>query len=127
MSAEALPQSRPRVQRVGLVLGPFAALAVYLLLPESYSANGIERVPFTAAGRSTTAVAAWMAIWWMTEAIPIYATALLPLGLFPLVGVTPMKAAAAPYGHELIFLFMGGLCLLNLIAVSLVTFPKVSE
>jgi sodium-dependent dicarboxylate transporter 2/3/5 len=52
-----------------------------------------------------------MAVWWMTEAIPIPATALLPLALFPLLGVLDMAAAAAPYANELIFLFMGGFLL----------------
>jgi sodium-dependent dicarboxylate transporter 2/3/5 len=61
-------------------------------------------------------VAAWrtagigllMAIWWMTEAIPIPATALLPLVLFPLLGVADIGNAAAPYANPLIFLFLGG-------------------
>jgi len=53
-------------------------------------------------------VAVWMAVWWMTEAIPVYATALLPLALFPILGVATIGESAAPYGHELIFLFMGG-------------------
>jgi sodium-dependent dicarboxylate transporter 2/3/5 len=52
-----------------------------------------------------------MAAWWFTEAIPVYATALLPLVLLPLLRATTMKAAAAPYAHELIFLFMGGFLL----------------
>lgn len=99
------------IRRVGLVAGPALALAAYLLLPESYLASDGEIVPFTSAGRATTAVAVWMAVWWMTEAIPIYATALLPLVLLPLLGASSMKAAAAPYGHELIFLFLGGFIL----------------
>lgn len=49
-----------------------------------------------------------MAIWWMTEAVPIPVTALLPLVLFPFLGVLPMPEAAAPYANEVIFLFMGG-------------------
>ena len=49
-----------------------------------------------------------MAIRWMTEAIPIPATAILPLGLFPLLGVLDATDASAPYANELIFLFMGG-------------------
>ena len=52
-----------------------------------------------------------MAIWWMTEAIPIPATAILPLGLFPLLGVLDAADASAPYANELIFLFMGGFLL----------------
>ena len=49
-----------------------------------------------------------MAIWWMTEAIPISATALLPLALFPLLGIADIRATAAPYANPLIFLFLGG-------------------
>jgi len=49
-----------------------------------------------------------MAIWWITEAVPIPVTALLPLVLFPALGVLGMADAAAPYANEVIFLFMGG-------------------
>ena len=49
-----------------------------------------------------------MAIWWLTEAVPIAVTALLPLVLLPPLGVASMATAAAPYANELIFLFMGG-------------------
>ncbi len=49
-----------------------------------------------------------MAIWWMTEAIPISATALLPLALFPLLGIADIRAAAVPYANPLVFLFLGG-------------------
>jgi len=77
-------------------------------LPESYADASGEIVPLSAAGRATTAVAVWMACWWLSEAIAVYATALLPLVLLPLLGAASMKVAAAPYAHELIFLFMGG-------------------
>ncbi len=49
-----------------------------------------------------------MAAWWITEAIPIAATALLPLALFPILGITSSGDAAASYANHLIFLFMGG-------------------
>ena len=49
-----------------------------------------------------------MATWWMTEAIPIPATALLPLVLFPLLGIGPIGAAAEPFANPVIFLFLGG-------------------
>jgi sodium-dependent dicarboxylate transporter 2/3/5 len=96
------------VQRVGLVAAPLVAVLLYLSLPEG---NGSERgqlVALTHAGRATAAVATWMAIWWLTEAIPVYATALLPLALLPLLGAGSIREVAAPYAHELIFLFMGG-------------------
>jgi len=56
----------------------------------------------------TAAVALLMATWWMTEALPIEATALLPLGLFPTLGILDAQSAAAPYADRMIFLFMGG-------------------
>jgi sodium-dependent dicarboxylate transporter 2/3/5 len=49
-----------------------------------------------------------MAVWWITEALPLPATALLPIALFPLLGVVDIGAATAPYANDLIFLFMGG-------------------
>jgi sodium-dependent dicarboxylate transporter 2/3/5 len=110
VSAEPRESGRRRSADVGLVAGPLAAVAVYLVLPESYVASG-ESVAFGHAGRATGAIGAWMAIWWMTEAISLYATALLPLVLLPLCGVLGMHETAAPYAHELIFLFMGGFVL----------------
>lgn len=65
----------------------------------------------TPAAWRLVAVAALMVIWWITEAIPIAATSLLPLVLFPLTGVGSMKVAAAPYANSTIFLFMGGFML----------------
>ena len=55
-----------------------------------------------------TAVAVLMAIWWISETIPVPVTALLPVILFPFLGVVSIKSAAAPYAHPLIFLFLGG-------------------
>lgn len=86
-------------QRFGLVAGPLLFLAVlYTSTPATLA------VP---ASR-TAAIGLWMAIWWMTEAIPIAATALLPLVLFPLLGIADIGSTAAPYANPLIFLFLGG-------------------
>ncbi len=54
------------------------------------------------------AVAAWLVVWWMTEAVPLPVTALLPLVLFPLLGIFTMGEATAPYASPIVFLFMGG-------------------
>lgn len=91
--------------------GPIVAAIVALLLPEAYIDARGDTVPFTAAGRTTALVAVWMAVWWLTEAISIHATALVPLVALPLGGAASIRAAAAPYAHELIFLFMGGFLL----------------
>lgn len=88
------------IARIGLAAGPALGVLVYLL---AGGQGGLGH-----AGAATAAVAAWMAIWWMTEAIPIYATGLLPLPVFPLLGIRGIGETAAPYGHELIFLFLGG-------------------
>lgn len=92
-------------KRLGLVLGPALALLVYLLIPEA-AAGGLSH-----AGRATAAVGVLMATWWLCETLPLPATALLPLGLFPLLGVSSSAAAAAPYASDIIFLFMGGFLL----------------
>lgn len=49
-----------------------------------------------------------MATWWITEALPIPATSLLPLFLFPLLGILPIQSAASPYANPVIYLFLGG-------------------
>lgn len=53
-------------------------------------------------------VTLWMAFWWLTEALPIAVTALMPLIVLPVLGLFDFKALAASYAHPLIFLFMGG-------------------
>jgi solute carrier family 13 (sodium-dependent dicarboxylate transporter), member 2/3/5 len=103
MSDEAETSDRPRTpsarQRIGLVAGPLTML-VLLLAPAPADMGD--------AAWRTAALGTLMAVWWATEALPIAATALLPLALFPLMGVLPMRATAAPYANPLIFLFLGG-------------------
>ena len=53
-------------------------------------------------------IAVWMAVWWLTEAVPLAVTALLPIVLFPVLGVQSGKATAATYFNHIIFLFFGG-------------------
>ncbi|MDJ0927327.1 MAG: DASS family sodium-coupled anion symporter [Gammaproteobacteria bacterium] len=100
-----------RLSLAGLLLGPVAALLVFAFLPETYVNQQGEIEPLSPPARAAAAVGAWMAVWWLTEAIPVYVTALLPLATFPLAGVTTIKLTAASYGHELIFLFLGGFVL----------------
>ncbi len=83
----------------GLLLGP-VAIAIMLILPPP---AGMEVLAWR-----TAAVGTLMAIWWVTEAIPIPATALIPLALFPLLGIQDIGASAAPYANSVIFLFLGG-------------------
>jgi sodium-dependent dicarboxylate transporter 2/3/5 len=102
-----VPLRRTAISRVGLVLGPVLAIALALSLPEASDAPG----GLTPAGRATAAVAAWMATWWLTEAVPLAVTALLPVVLFPLLGIAPIRDTTAPYANPLIFLFLGGFLL----------------
>ncbi|MGE3277773.1 MAG: DASS family sodium-coupled anion symporter [Vicinamibacterales bacterium] len=91
-----------RLAWLGLLLGPALALACYLLIPDA-DAGGL-----TSAGRATAGIGVWMAVWWMTEAIPLAATALLPVVAFPLSGAFPAARALPPYASDIVFLFMGG-------------------
>ena len=95
-------ETRRIAQRGGLLTGAILFFMLLLLSPPP---------ALSLAGWKTAAVAVLMAVWWMTEAIPIPVTALLPLVLFPILGVLEMPVAAAPYANELIFLFMGGFLL----------------
>jgi sodium-dependent dicarboxylate transporter 2/3/5 len=92
---------------IGLAAGPLLALLVYIALPDPTP----DETSLSSAGRATAAIAVLMATWWVTEALPLAATALLPIVLFPLCGVVPVRQATAPYAHELIFLFLGGFML----------------
>ena len=93
-------------KRIGLVLGPLAFVLV-LALP---TPTGLDP-----AGQAVAASAVWMAVWWVSEAVPIPITALLPIVLFPTTGATGATEAASPYANRLVFLFLGGF----LIAVSI--------
>lgn len=88
-----------RWQFLGLVVG----IPVFLFILLMPTPGGMSR-----AAQHTAAVASLMVIWWITEAIPIPATALLPLALFPMLKVLPAGKVALSYGDKNIFLFMGG-------------------
>ena len=99
------------IRRAGLVAGPVLALACYLALPTEFADGTGKIVPFLHPGRATLAMLVWMALWWMTEAVDIEVTALLPLVAFPLVGIMSIEEAAAPYASSVVYLFLGGFIL----------------
>ena len=99
------------VRRVGLAAGPVLAALLYLTLPQEYRAATGETVPFTPAGRATLAMMVWMATWWMTEAVEIEVTSLLPIVAFPLFGILSVGKTTANYGADVIYLFLGGFVL----------------
>jgi sodium-dependent dicarboxylate transporter 2/3/5 len=86
---------------IGLILAPLVFLIIVNLPFQIVSESGDKVI----------AVAIWMVIWWITEAVHIAVTALLPLVLFPLLGVMDPKAVGANYGSPIIFLFFGGFVL----------------
>ncbi len=85
---------------IGLFSGA-AVLLLFLFLPIP---EGMKPEAMFAAG-----VALLMAIWWITEAMPIYATAFVPLVAFPLLGVLPSEKVAENYGHNYVLMLIGGL------------------
>ena len=98
-------------KQFALLLGPAAAIVSYLLCITSGLS---EPICFTIA------ITVLTAIWWVTEALPIPATSLVPFVLFPAFGILTHKEAASALGSHVILLLMGlpginfSLCLLNL-------------
>lgn len=118
--ARAVP-TRRRLQWIGLVAGPIGAVMAFLLVRDHVIpplAPDAAPVAFGPAGRATLGLMVWMAIWWITEAVEVPVTALLPLVVLPLATIgahagpsAAMKAAATPYADPLIGLFLGGFVL----------------
>ena len=83
----------------GFLLGVAAAIVVMLLpTPDGLSPEG----------HKTAAIFLLMGVWWATEAVPVAVTALVPLALFPMLGVLDIQSAANPYANKTIYLFFGG-------------------
>lgn len=92
---------RSRYGWIAQISGPVLFMLVVALGPAE----------LTPAGRRTLGIAAWMVTWWITECVPILATSLLPLVLFPLLDVAGVREVAAPYANDLVFLFLAGFLL----------------
>ena len=88
-----------RRQWAGWALGPLFLFVTLVTAPP----GGLDPLGWRTAG-----AAALMAVFWITEPIPIPATALIPLVLFPVLGLGDMRETAAPYANPIIFLFLGG-------------------
>jgi sodium-dependent dicarboxylate transporter 2/3/5 len=86
-------------QFVGLILGPLAFLLIYFLVP----LPGLSD-----PGRTVLAIAAWLALWWILEAMPLGITSLFPLVVMPVLTPVTSGEVASAYGDPLIFLFLGG-------------------
>jgi len=105
LSAPAAPDPNDpgfhRGRVFALLAGPAAFLIVLALKPGGLSD----------AGSAVLAVAAWMSIWWISECLPLAVTALLPIALFPLLGVASTREAASHFANEVVFLYLGGFML----------------
>ncbi|MCM4155559.1 SLC13 family permease [Gramella sp. AN32] len=87
------------IKLLALIAGPFLFLVFqFLKTPEAMSPEAFQILGITL----------WMAIWWVSEAIPISVTALLPIILFPLTGALDIETTTAAYGHRYVFLYLGG-------------------
>jgi len=85
--------------RIGICLGPLIFFLIWAAPTPAVLSVESQRV---------AAITALMAIWWISEAVPIPVTSLLPIVLFPALRVMPVQTAAAPYANHLIYLFLGG-------------------
>lgn len=92
----------PDSRRTGLVLGPVLFLVVLF---------GVHPEGMTPQAHAILACTLWVAAWWITEAIPIAVTSLLPIVLFPLTGGMELAETTAAFGHKYIFLYIGGFVL----------------
>ncbi|MBK9254409.1 MAG: DASS family sodium-coupled anion symporter [Saprospiraceae bacterium] len=86
-------------KKLGLFLGPLAFVLIYFVL----EIPGLDDAP-----KAVLASAAWIAIWWITESVPLAVAALLPIILFPLTGAMDIKSTCSPYSHPFIYLYLGG-------------------
>ena len=87
-------------QRIGLIAGP----AIFALM---FALEHWQQAMSPGAWR-VAAVGTWMAIWWATEAIPVFVTAFIPIIAFAPLGIADIRDAAAPYANPIIYLFLGG-------------------
>ena len=88
-----------KTKNIGLFSGPLS----FILIIVFFHPEGL-----TLEANAILASTLWMAIWWITEAIPISVTALLPIILFPLTGGLELSETTASFGHKYVFLYLGG-------------------
>ena len=99
------------LQNRGFVFGLLIALFILVLpTPEGLSSEA----------HRTAAIFLLMGTWWATEAVPVAVTALVPLALFPLLGIVDIQNAANPYANKIVYLFLGGFLIATAIQLSLI-------
>ncbi len=102
LASNSGPEKADKIKRIGFILGPlFFLLILWRMHPESMSPVSVK----------VMAATFWIAAWWITEAVPLPVTSLLPIILFPLMQVMKVEQTTMAYAHPLIFLFIGGFLL----------------
>lgn len=94
-----------------LISGPALFTIVYLLMPDSVLLTDGSTLDLGIGGKVTAGMTAWMALWWVTEATPLYVTALLPLIILPLSGQQAIAETATSYGNRIVYFALGGFIL----------------
>ncbi|MAU16821.1 MAG: anion transporter [Muricauda sp.] len=89
-------------KKFGFVLGPLLFILIHFFFKDE---------ALSEQGRDVLAAISWIGIWWVFEVLPIAATALLPIVLFPLLDTVALGDTTASYGHKYVFLFLGGFIL----------------
>ena len=98
--------------RYALILaGPILGLIIYLLVPEQAIRSDGSILELGQAGKVTAGMTAWIALWWMTEVVPLYITALIPLIGLSFTGTMGLDRISVSYGHRIVFLALGGFML----------------
>lgn len=93
------PQNTGLSKTIGFMAGPLLAILTFIFFR-------LDGLPIHAT--YVASIAVWLAIWWATEATNVAVTALLPLVVFPLLGIASMQETAKSYAHPIVYLFMGG-------------------
>ena len=88
-----------RSKVIAQVAGPVVAAVVWWIASSQGLPDEATRI---------LSAAAWMLVWWIAEAVPLGVTSVLPMVLFPVMGIASIAETTAPYGSHYVFLFMGG-------------------
>lgn len=98
-TATILDETSPLTRKIGYFLGPFLfALTFFFAAPEGMSPEAWK----------VCGLAAWMACWWITEAMPLPVASLLPMVILPALNISSTRDVMAPYGNPVVFLILGG-------------------
>ena len=102
-------RSSNKINTIGLILGPLIFLIIFVIDLSNFLSYEAKIV---------LATTLWMSVWWITEAIPIYITSLIPIVIFPTLSITDLGETSISYVDRIIFLFLGGFVIAKAIEVT---------